>query len=157
MRTKRANQTPVFSLNIFWFFLSENKSRKTHIILKDNRWCVAWCYTCFTRPCHCRSVVWRYCLGGFQRFRQMALLRTPTFFFPPGFPSFCLSPLSPIFLLLKIPVLIALVSCWQLLLWYLDSPLFASSGGGKGEKTSRYLWVFGWCSLGCPHGLRENG
>lgn len=118
--------------------------------------CVGPCCS-FMIPCHCRNVVWLYCLGGFQRFRQMALLSAPTFFSPPGFPSFCLSPLSAIFLPLKIRVLIAPASCWQFSLWYLDPPLFDSSSGGKGEKTSRYLWVFRWGFPGCPHRLQENG
>ena len=87
----------------------------------------------------------------------MALLSAPTFFSPPGFPSFCLSPLSAIFLPLKIRVLIAPASCWQFSLWYLDSPLFDSSSGGKGEKTSRCLWVFRWGFPGCPQGLQEHG
>ena len=87
----------------------------------------------------------------------MALLSAPTFFSPPGFPSFCLSPLSAIFLPLKISVLIAPASCWQFSLWYLDSPLFDSSSGGKGEKTSRCLWVFRWGFPGCPQGLQEHG
>ena len=73
------------------------------------------------------------------------------------FPLFVSPHFSPSFYSLKYAVLIAPASCWQFLLWYLDSPLFASSSGGKGEKTSWYLWVFRWGFPGCPHGLQENG
>jgi len=73
------------------------------------------------------------------------------------FPLFVSPHFPPSFYSLKYAVLVAPASCWQFLLWYLDSPLFASSSGGKGEKTSRYLWVFRWGFPGCPHGLQENG
>lgn len=107
MRIKRANQTSVFSLTIF-----DSHCMKIRVQRLISSWktigdachgatCVGPCCS-FMTPCHCRNVIWLHCLGGFQHFRQMALLSSPTFFSPPGFPSFCLSPLSPIFLLLKI-------------------------------------------------------
>ena len=99
MRIKRANQTSVFSLTIFDSYYMKIRAQRLVSSWKTigDAWHGATCAgpCCgFMMPCHCRNVVWLYCLGGFQHFRQMALLSAPTFFSLPGFPSF-VSPFFP--------------------------------------------------------------